>query len=362
VKVDARAAPGESIEAAARSARYAALGSHLASGEILLTGHHENDQLETVLLQLFRGSGLAGVAAMPELTRFADGWLCRPLLTTSREKIAQWATAEHLEWIEDDSNSNEDFDRNYLRRQVLPLIRQRWPGVGIAVARGARHAAEAQHLLEALAFRDAQTAADGFALQAAALRALPMDRRRNVLRFWIASSGAVVPDTRRLDEIAGPLLNARPDSRPRVCWGEVCVQRESGRLAIVTAAGPVDAKGDCADLHWNWRSAAICELPGGRGKLELRPDPRGPLDLATLPVCVRVSLRRGGERLRLRSGGPTRALKNLLQEAHVPMLERRRLPLLFSGERLLAAGDLWCDESVCARDSSSRRGRLFWWR
>ena len=129
VKVDA--GRGESVEAAARDARYRALSGTLRDGEVLLTAHHEDDQLETVLLQLMRGAGIAGLAAMAEVAEFGRGTLVRPLLTRPRAELEAWAKANDLAWIEDDTNANEQFDRNYLRRQVLPLIRKRWPGASL---------------------------------------------------------------------------------------------------------------------------------------------------------------------------------------------------------------------------------------
>jgi tRNA(Ile)-lysidine synthetase-like protein len=210
---------GESLEAAAREARYRSLAGALKPGEILLTAHHGDDQLETVLLQLFRGSGLRGIAAMPALAPFANGWLARPLLSRSRAELEAWVRARGLTWVEDDTNVDERLDRNYLRRRVLPLIRERWPGSPAAVARSARHAAEAQGLLDSLARADVERASYGESLSVKSLRALPPERRRNALRFWITRAGWLAPDTRRLEEIAGPLLDARSDANPFVEWG-----------------------------------------------------------------------------------------------------------------------------------------------
>ena len=392
-----RRVPGESLEAAAREARYALLAADLAKGEILLTAHHEDDQLETVLLQLFRGSGLAGIAAMPEVAPFADGWLARPLLTCSRVKLEEWARLNCAAWaqpgspawIEDDTNSDESLDRNYLRRRVVPLIRDRWPSAASSVSRSARHAAEAQRLLDGVARRDVERAADGESLAVTSLRALPPDRLRNALRFWIAQAGVPVPDKRRLDEICGPLLVARHDAHPHVAWNGVRLQREGGRLTIRSASeghgggtggrdprqSTTRPRGEAAnsaagratrqtttgaaEITWHWRSANSCALSDG-GKLELRQDPRGPIDLDRLPESLLVRRRAGGERLRPRPGGQSRALKNLLQEAHVSISDRKCLPLIFAGARLLAAADLWHDESIGAGSGTTRRGRFLW--
>ena len=403
---------GTSLEAAARDARYGLLATALHPGEILLTAHHSDDQLETVLLQLLRGSGLPGISAMPALAPFAHGFLARPLLSRSRAELETWVRAQGLPWVEDDTNVDESPDRNYLRLRILPLIRDRWPGAATAVARSARHAAEAQSLLDTLALADVDRSRYGESLSAKSLRSLSPDRRRNALRFWITRAGFLAPDTRRLEEIAGPVLDARPDANPFVTWGEgeggVCAQRHGDLLSLransshdlssqrsptsrrassraVFTAGTADSAPRPAptvasalppthttpptDLVWSWHDSLTYDLPRDLGKLQLEPDPRGPLDLDSLPPTLTIRWRVGGERLSPRRGGPRRALKNLLQESHVPVPERAHLPLLFSAtssgtmsseERLLAVADLLLDETVQATPATRRRARLRW--
>ncbi len=418
---------GTSLEAAARDARYRLLAEALQPGEILLTAHHNDDQLETVLLQLLRGSGLPGIAAMPAVAPFASGLLARPLLSRSRAELETWVRTQGLTWVEDDTNADDGPDRNYLRLRVLPLIRDRWPGSAAAVARSARHAAEAQSLLDTLARADVDRASYGESLSIKSLRALPADRLRNALRFWITRAGYLAPDTKRLDEITGPLLDARPDANPFVEWGEgegsARAQRQGDLLSLGVRVSParslpaptphVQAKrpassssrasaheladpsmsaaalpagdflapaggslagrsvipagdflADRSVIVWSWHDSLVYDLPHDLGKLELEPDERGPLDLDALPHPLTIRWRRGGERLSPRRGGPRRALKNLLQESHVPVTERARLPLLFSnasaGERLLAVADLLLDETVQATPTTRRRARLRW--
>jgi len=351
---------GESLEAAAREARYRLLASALEPHEVLLTAHHSDDQLETVLLQLFRGSGLPGLAGMPARAPFAEGWLVRPLLSRSRAELEAWAREHGLAWVDDDSNADVQLDRNYLRLHVLPLIRERWPGAPTAVARSARHAAEAQTLLDALALTDVDRARYGESLSVKTLRTLPPDRRRNALRFWITRAGYLAPDTRRLEEVAGAMLSARPDANPFVEWSGVRVHR-SGDLLTLSQSTAVSAS---ADILWSWRECRTCFLPSDFGKLELQPDERGPIDLDTLPDVLTIRWRGGGERLAPRRGGPRRSLKSLLQEARVPVAERARLPLLFSvtpdGAQLLAVADLLIDGSVQATSAARNRARLHW--
>jgi tRNA(Ile)-lysidine synthase len=388
IKVSVARQRGGSLEASARDARYAALAGALQPREVLLTAHHQDDQLETVLLQLLRGAGVPGLAAMPEVAPFAGGRLARPLLTRSRLDLEEWAREHDLTWIDDDTNTDERFDRNYLRRTVLPRIRERWPGAGAAVSRTARHAAEARRLLDAVALADVERASVGASLSTQRLRTLDGDRRRNALRFWIARSGFLVPDTRRLDELAGPLLDARPDANPQVRWDEVLVERHCGILSIqknceagtstralaaakagasrVTAGGKSEAarasgagSSAAAAQIWNWRGSPMLflDVPVG-GTLTLVRDQYGPIDLDALPDTLSVQGRRGGESLRPGPDARTRKLKALLQEAQVPPARRKILPLLYANGRLIAVADRWLDASVHATESTKHRGRL----
>jgi tRNA(Ile)-lysidine synthase len=355
LRVQVPRTPGTSLEAQARDARYAALARDLQADEILMTAHQADDQLETVFLQLLRGAGVAGIAAMPPLARFALGWLVRPLLECSRAELAAWVSARHLAWIEDATNADERLDRNYLRRQVLPQIRARWPGSAGAVARSARHAAFAQRMLEAVGRADVNKAADGAALCVTVLRALSAARRANTLRVWIAQGGWPVPDARRLAELAGPVLEARADANPAVAWAGVIARRQGNRLEI-HPPGPAPE----APLTWAWRTTPQLTLPCELGTLALAADARGPLDLALLPDELVVGWRQGGERLRPSARGPSRALKTLLQEAQVPPAARARLPLIFAGSQLLAVADLYSDASIHASSSAARRARIHW--
>lgn len=358
LELDVDRPAGASLEAALRDARYRALEQELEASEVLLTAQHADDQLETVLLQLFRGAGLPGLSAMAPVAPFGRGRIARPLLGIERCEIEAWAHARQLQWVEDDTNADEALDRNYLRRRIVSLVRARWPAASRAVARSARHAAEAQRLLDLMGRLDAERAAVGAALGIQRLRGLPLERRRNVLRYWIARSGTSLPDARRLEQLAGPLLQARADAHPQVSWGGTVAQREGSLLQLVPRRHPITLD----SLPWSPRSAPELELPPGLGRLELARDRHGPIDLDALPERVTVRLRCGGERLRPRRGGPRRTLKSLLQEAHVGQAERGRIPLLWCGEQLLAAGDLWVDAAIQATPATPHRGRLLWHR
>jgi len=363
IKVEVPRARGGSLEAAARDARYAALASALRPGEVLLTAHHQDDQLETVLLQLLRGAGVPGLAAMPEVAPFATGRLVRPLLTRSRFDLEEWARAHHLAWLDDDSNSDERFDRNYLRRTILPLIRERWPGAGAAVSRTARHAAEARRLLDAVALADVERASVGPCLSARQLRTLDPDRRRNALRFWIGRAGFQVPDTRRLEEIAGPVLAARADANPQVRWMTTVVERHADLISISHAPVIGEAANavvmPAAEQSWRWRESPHLQLTAPfSGTLSIVPDRHGLLDTDALPEVLSVQGRRGGETLRPAPGARTRRLKSLLQETKVPPATRDLLPLICARGKLIAVADRWLDASVHATGRTRHRARL----
>lgn len=361
VRVKVARSRGMSLEAAARDARYAALAGALKPGEALLVAHHQDDQVETVFLQLLRGAGIAGLAAMPEIAPFAAGQLVRPLLTWSRFDLEEWALGQRLTWVEDDTNSDERLDRNFLRRKVLPLVRERWPGAGAAVSRSARHAAEARRLLDALGRADAELAAVGASLSVQRLRALDRDRVRNALRYWITRRGFATPDSRRLDELAGPLLAARTDANPQVRWRGAVVVRHGNLLSIASdesAPAQGDQQGGRQDVRWE--VGAPVEISEPRGTLVIERDRHGPVDLDVLPATLNICRRLGGEKLRPRIGGPTRTLKALLQEARVPPKDRDHLPLIYAGDRLIAVADRWLDATVQATPKTLRRGRIRW--
>jgi tRNA(Ile)-lysidine synthase len=346
---------GESLEDVARQRRYQALTAALVRGELLLTAHHQEDQLETVLLALLRGSGVRGLAAMKPVTALAHTQLLRPLLPVARAQLEQFARLRGLEWTEDQSNLDERFDRNYLRRQVLPRLRQRWPAAAATASRSAAHLAEAQGLLERVARDGAARAADGRALRISVLRRMSLPERRNVLRNWIAAQGLRLPDHGRLQEIAGPMLEARADALPRVQWRGAELRRHGDQLLAVTApSGPVPETA----AEWDWRGRPWVALGTG-SQLGLIADRHGDIDLSTLPCPLRVDFRQGGERLRGTAG--RMALKDLLQTQGIAPWERSRVPLLRDHGRIVAVADLWVDAAYrAAPHAHAPRGRFRW--
>lgn len=338
---------GESTEAMARAARYSALSQALSAGECLLIAHHRDDQMETVLLHLLRGAGVAGLDGMPESAALGRGRLLRPLLDVDHAELVAYARSAGLRWIEDPSNSDTRFDRNFLRQRVLPILRERWPSAADGASRTARHLAEAQALLEERAAEDLALARSGANLRVSAVRALDPARARNLLRFWIARSGCRVPSTSVLDQILRQSLVARDDAQPLINWGEIELRRYRDSLYLGCAVPGTPT----AALTWDWRVRPELELPAGLGRLRLRPALAGETAFAVPSPPLRVDWQRASQRLQLAPGAPHRTLRNLFQEHGVVPWMRASLPLLFSGDSLAAVADLWIDIAFQTRDA-----------
>lgn len=333
---------GSSLEAEARRVRYDALLKGLRRKEWLLTAHHEDDQLETLLLQLMRGAGVAGLAAMPRDTVFGAGRLVRPVLNESRAALESFARRRGFLWVEDDSNVDERFDRNFLRRRVSPVLRERWPAASRVASRSASHLGEARALLEALAVEDlARVSVEGGLVDLARLAKLDAARQRNMLRHWLQARGLAMPDAVHLERIRVELAAARPDATPFVCWTGGEVRRFRGRLYAIRKPARREAsprvKSPQDRRAWWWKTARRFELGEGRGELRLVADPHGSLNAGSLPAVLWVGVREGGERLALEVGGPRHSLKELLRVATLPPWEREVLPILFDGETHAAA-------------------------
>lgn len=338
VRVAVRVGPRESLEAKAREARYAALAARLPAGGCLLTAHHQDDQLETLLLALKRGAGPRGLAAMAASQPFAGGELRRPLLPFSRAELQAWAQARELCWIEDDSNQDERFDRNFLRQRVLPLLLARWPSLGATASRSAELCAEQEVLLAELAAEDLARAQrpDG-SLCLASLEGLSAPRRHQLLRHWLRGLTGQVPSRQQLLRIWPEVVLAQADARPELHWAAGSLRRFQGRLYQVPVLAPVSAAPLPLPL------AQPLSLPAGLGCLTLHQVATG-AQLRTPnrdePVTVRFAAP-GGLRLQPLGRAGSRPLKKLWQEYGIPPWQRGRWPLLFFGEQLVAAAGLF---------------------
>jgi tRNA(Ile)-lysidine synthase len=331
---------GASLEAAAREARYEALAGALAPDERLLTAHHRDDQLETVLIQLLRGAGVAGLAAMPARARLGPGWQLRPLLDVDRAELHGFANRHGLAWCKDPMNEALRFDRGWLRARVLPAIRERWPSAAATVARSASHLAEASRLLDGLAATDAAGLLDDGRVVLAGLAHLSRDRQVNVLRWWLRTQGLRPPAAAQLGAVLPDFFSARPDGAPSLSWPDGEIRRYRGRLY---AGRPLPARPGVIAQD----PSSSYELGPGLGSFRLVATEQG--GLCSPPSSgIELRFRAGGESLKPHPGRPRKRLKDLCQEAGVVPWMREWLPLVFVGGQLAAVGDLWIDAGFAA--------------
>lgn len=348
IAVNAQAEAGESPEAAARTARYAALKNIIQPGMCLLTAQHQDDQAETVLIQLLRGAGAAGLSAMPECSEFAEGWHCRPLLNISQQAIHAYAQQHQLQWVEDPSNQLPHYDRNFLRQSIMPTLQQRWPSVNKTLGRFARQQAENNALLEELALIDLDTLRQtDDSIELNALRQLSSARARNVLRYWIKTQQAGMPSSSILAQLLQQIQDDSHDNHLCISWGDNELRRFRNALYLCRASEH-DPQQVIA-----WNGQQVVELPSLGKTLELThaqttADITYLLKAEILDMSLTIRFRQGGERIQPAGRQGHRDLKKLFQEAAVPEWQRERIPLLYANEQLVAVVGYWlADEWAC---------------
>jgi tRNA(Ile)-lysidine synthase len=336
--VDLHNKRGLGLEAAAREARYEIFSGQQAAAVVL--AHHMDDQAETALLQLLRGAGVKGMSAMPLSRGVASGLtILRPLLEISRRELETYAKAKDLTWVEDESNQDVYYGRNFLRHEVMPLIATRFPAYRETFSRSARHFAEAAKLLDDLARVDATNAIASGRLNVATLQQLDEARAKNLLRYYFSLQGVPAPSAERLDEVLRQLTSAAQDASIRLRLGKLEIRRYRGEIYL---AGQITTV--AANLAWPWRGEAQLDLSPLPLQLVSRENVGDGICLSKLhsaPVSVR--LRQGGERLQPDCKRPRRSLKNLLREADVPPWQREHLPLLFCGDQLVWVSGIGVD-------------------
>ena len=343
------------MEAAARKARYDAFRDELGSREALLTAHHADDQLETMLLALMRGAGVRGLRGMPVVQPFAGSWLVRPLLDFARSNLEAWAREQQLAWIEDPTNFSVSMDRNYVRHRLAPTLAARWPSAPLSAGRSAEHLGEASTLLDDLAGIDAEHAVVQGCVDVARLREISSARRRNLLRYWIRSHGVRAPSTRKLAGIEHDVLVAERDRSLKIAL-ETCELRRHRDLLYCMPALPRTASYESLE----WTLPSPIPLPPGLGALEIQRVYGRALASTKLSSSLQISFRQGGEVLKVAHNRPHRALKKLLQDANVLPWWRARLPFIYSGEDLVAVGDLWMNAEFLA--AADEEGVAIVWR
>lgn len=326
---------GQSVEEVARKKRYAQFVNCLNPNDILLTAHHEDDQAETFLLQLFRGAGPKGLAAMPAFKSFAQGFHARPLLQFSRADLEKYAHQQQLKWIDDESNLNLQLTRNYIRHEVLPLLKARWSGISAVISRSASHCAEAQELLEEFAVTECQNVkgTQKNTLSVTKLLYLNPAKQKLLIRSWIKQRGYVLPNSRKMTTILENVLIAKEDRMPYVGWENVELRRYRDELYLIPSS--MEAHNLKASYSWDLTQTLI--LPGIG---HLRPVLVKGEGLKAHIKQVYIRFRRGGEIANI-TGRGRQSLKKLFQEWGIPPWERQRVPFIYLGEQLIGAVGLF---------------------
>jgi tRNA(Ile)-lysidine synthase len=319
------------IEAAARKLRHAAFAKQPC--DCVALAHHADDQVETLLLQLLRGAGVKGAAAMPLFKPASEhaAATLRPLLDIPRSALLEYAHQHALHWVEDESNADDQYPRNFLRHRLLPLLEQRFPAYRDTLTRSAQHFAEAGELLDELAQQDMQGRSGENTLDVARLRVLSHSRAKNLLRYYLHAQGAPMPQAAQLDDMLRQLHEAREGATVCVEFGGWLVRRYQDKVYAFPAQGEFDA-----GLVVPWQGETGLHWPALGRAITFRRSLGQGISLAKLQrAAVTLRLRGGGEALRPHPDAATRSLKNLLQEQHIPPWQRERLPLLYCGEELV---------------------------
>lgn len=329
----------KSLEELARHARYVLLEKMLDAKSAIVTAHHQDDLAETILMQLLRGAGPAGLAAMPECKSLSVGIHLRPLLTCSRSDLLDYARDKNLQWVDDPSNQCNDFDRNYLRNEMMPLLLKRWPSAQQTLSRSAALQADTLSCLQELAELDIQTVRtdEPLKLKISPLQTLSRERLNNALRYWIISNHMRVPSKKILNQIVADIvLKKDMDTSPLQSWKEGEIRRFRNHLYLMR---PLKAHNSSQSIRW------IIDQPLFVESLDRTLLPEELKDTGVvIPEGVNeltVRFREGGERLKPFGTKQHRSLKNLLHEAEIPPWERSRIPLLYHHDQLISVLDYW---------------------
>ena len=353
--VDAQQKPGTSPEEAARDARYEALHGNLEKDECLVTAQHLDDQAETLLLQLFRSASAAGLSAMPANKQIGDYVHIRPLLSFSRADIEKYAKDNNLQWVEDPTNQDTAFDRNYLRKDILPLLENRWPEINAQLAKVSELQSSNLQVLEDMAAIDLANAISTqqsllrvcvyqvvSSLSINRLQQLSSARLLNLLRYWVMTTLNQQPTRNLLEELEKALINSQQDANPEIIFGDFSFRKFQGNIYLLRIS-------DLQGLQDNpdWTPSSPVTLSGLNIQIKAVDSVGVGLHRDLLDKTLIIRSRTGGEKFHPAGRRHSQSLKKLLQEANVPPWERDVLPLLYLGDELIAVGGLW----VCKRYS-----------
>lgn len=334
------------LEEAAREARYQAFESCLNDNDLLLMAHHADDQAETVLFRLVRGTGVAGLGGMPVSRALGKGALYRPFLNFSRQQLETWAAEQAVDWIEDPSNQDQRFDRNYLRRAIIPALKARWPSLNRRLASTARACSESDELARSLGgIHLSRCGTEDGGLDLSLLAELTLAEQKNLIRWWVGGQQLPPPTPGDWSGLLSDFMDSGDDRQPEYCGDGYVIRRHRNTLYLVA--------GHAIQGEENVQLLPEQETPWGEWRLGLQKADRE----SRVAPELRVFSRQGGERIRVRPDGPSTPLKKWLQEQDIPVWERSHLPLVMDKASddapLVAVGHLWVSEQYSGEAPAS---------
>jgi len=343
IKVDARDVHRDGPEQAARKARYGAFEKIVNQDTVLFTAQHQDDQSETLMLQLLRGCGVDGLAAMPKINAFSKGHLVRPFLELDKESIRAYADYYKLSWIEDPSNIELDYNRNYLRHNVIPIIKERWPAFAKTTARTAGHCAEASEVLDKH-FAQYIDTHEPRILDIGSLVSKDEASQRAIYRYWLKCNDVTMPSSKVLHEFINSVVQATDDKVPILRLNRAEVRRHQQCLYLLNTLQAIPDKEII-----NWKGDK-CDLPHSLGDLLLTSTGSEGIskDIWAASV-ITVKFRQGGEKLKIDGREGTKRVKKLLNEHAIPVWVRQRIPLIYINDQLAAVAGYWIDASFIAK-------------
>ena len=355
--VDLSLKSSKGTEAFAREKRYKVFGSLINNYDLLLTAHHMDDQVETILLQLMRGAGPDGLVGMPQVREFSKGFLLRPLLDYSREEIHDYAISESLNWIEDESNKLNKYDRNFLRNKIIPELVTRWPGALKTVQRAAKHQAEARCLINEISRSDLEMVSQSeyTKIDISRFDNLSSIRKKHVLRAWIKENKLEMPNARIIEKINAEVIHANNDRNPCIKWKGGEIRRYRGYLYIMKSLPTHNA-----EMTRLWNLEETLDLTSGYLKA-VSGNGSGIKKNMLSNNTVEIRYRQGGEQIRPSGRVETHELKKMFQDQGILPWLRDRIPLIFYENELIAVADLWVESKYAASESEAAWQIIWEW-
>ena len=340
---------GYGLEAAARDERYKKLKEKLYENEYLLTAHHEEDQMETVFLRMARGTGLDGLQGINEKYSFGEGIIFRPMLEVSKTSVMDYAKEHQLKWVEDSSNQDTHFDRNFLRKKIIPQFRERWPSIASSVSRLSQLSAQNIKILNQIAEEDIGPIANMNELPLAKLLDKSFERANNMLRYIILANGMSIPSMKTLQDGLKEMLDPETD-KSVIAWKDYCIRKYKNHLYFLSNS---DLEPNKVDVRIPWEIGKTVNLGENIGTIEATFIHGDGLSIKKCKNKLTISYRQGGELIKPIGHRINKSLKNLFQENQILPWMRDKIPLIYYQDELVSVADLWFNQNYVASQNEA---------